>query len=65
MPKLEYEDGSIESCFVEVKLNARHIVVGSCYRPPNTDSKQFIKLPQTTAFKGSANKKVNTDRHGS
>ena len=41
---LKYENDTIESCFVEIKLNTRHIIVGSCYRPPNTDCKEFVKL---------------------
>ena len=44
LPDLKYENDAIESCFVEIKLNVRHIIVGSCYRPPNTDCKEFIKL---------------------
>ena len=41
---MKYEDDAIESCFIEIKLNARHLIVGSCYRPPNTNSKEFVRL---------------------
>ena len=44
IPEIQYDDASIESCFVEIKLNARWIIVGSCYRPPNTDPKLLVKL---------------------
>ena len=44
LPDLKYENDAVESCFVEIKLNARHIIVGSCYHPPNTDCKEFITL---------------------
>ena len=44
LPEIQYNDASIESCFIKIKLNARQILVGSCYRPPNTDPKLFMKL---------------------
>ena len=44
MSDLQYEDKSFESCFVEIKLNCRHIIIGSCYRLPNTDPKKFVHL---------------------
>ena len=44
LPDLKYENDTIESCFAEIKLNTRHIIVGSCYRLPNTDCKEFVKL---------------------
>ena len=40
---ITYEDPDVESCFVEIKLHTRQIIIGSCYRPPNTDSGRFIK----------------------
>ena len=33
LPDIQYEDTSIESCFVEIKLNTTQIIIGSCYRP--------------------------------
>ena len=47
LPDIQYEDASIESCFVEIKLNTRHIIISSCYRPPNTDPRQFVKMHKT------------------
>ena len=44
LPDLKYENDAVESCFMEIKLNARHIIVGSCYLPPNSDSKEFVRL---------------------
>ena len=40
---IKYEAPDIESCFVEIKLHTRQVIIGNCYRPPNTDSGQFIK----------------------
>ena len=47
LPDIQYEDASIESWFVEIKLNTRHIIIGSSYRPPNTDPRQFVKMHKT------------------
>ena len=44
LPDLKYEYNAFESCFIELKLNSRHLIVGSCYGPPNTNSKEFVKL---------------------
>ena len=44
LPDLKHEDDAVELCFAEIKLNARHLIVGSCYRPPNTNSKEFVKI---------------------
>ena len=30
LPDLKYEDNAFESCFIELKLNSRHLIVGSC-----------------------------------
>ena len=34
----------LESCFVEIKLSKTKLCVGSIYRPPNTNKKQFNDL---------------------
>ena len=47
LPDIQYEDSSIECCFVKIKLNARQIIIGSCYCPPNTDPKRFMKMHKT------------------
>ena len=47
LPDIQYEDSSIECCFVEIKLNTRQIIIGSCYHPPNTDPKHFVKMHKT------------------
>ena len=41
---LEVEDINCENCFVEIKLDSGNIVVGSIYRPPNTNNKDFVNL---------------------
>ena len=47
LPDIHYEDTCIECCFVEIKLNTRRIIIGSCYRPPNTDPRQFVRMHKT------------------
>ena len=47
LPDIQYEDTCIECCFVEIKLNTRHIIISSCYRPPNTDPRQFVRMHKT------------------
>ena len=44
-PKLLCEDSETdcESCFVEISLNNNKILLGSLYRPPNTDPKSFLE----------------------
>ena len=37
-----FKEGYFESCFVEVELNSRKLVVGEIYRVPNTNEKDFI-----------------------
>ena len=37
-----------EHCFVELKTATRRFILGSVYRPPNTDPDEFIKWFQTT-----------------
>ena len=41
---IELDDTNCENCFVELKLDCGNIVVGSIYRPPNTNSKDFVNL---------------------
>ena len=31
---ISYESPDFESCFVEIKLHTRQVIIGSCYRPP-------------------------------
>ena len=41
---IEIEDINCENCFIELKLDSGNIVVGSIYRPPNTNIKDFVNL---------------------
>ena len=41
---IELDDITCENCFVELKLDSGNIVVGSIYRPPNTNNKDFVNL---------------------
>ena len=41
---IEIDDTNCENCFVELKLDSGNIVVGSIYRPPNMNNKDFINL---------------------
>ena len=39
---LDYTDNNIESCFIEVDNGQNKILIGLIYRPPNSDSKNFM-----------------------
>ena len=41
---LSVNENHLESCFVEVKLQDKNLLVGSMYRPPNTDEKKFNEM---------------------
>ena len=41
-PDLTYQNANIESCFVEITNMPKKTIVGSIYRPPNTNKKEFI-----------------------
>ena len=42
--KLKFKSEEFESCFIEVPLrNGKTLLVGSLYRPPNTDTDKFIE----------------------
>ena len=38
---LNVNENHLESCFVEIKLQDKKLLVGSIYRPPNTDDRKF------------------------
>ena len=42
-PDLTDQNANIESCFVEITNMPRKTIVGSIYRPPSTNEKEFIK----------------------
>ena len=42
-PDLKILDDELESCFIELKSDISTIIIGSLYRPPNTNQKSFIE----------------------
>ena len=40
-PALKINENHLESCFVEIKLQEKQLLVDSIYRPPNSDDKKF------------------------
>ena len=39
----QYNSDCFESCFIELENYKANFIIGSIYRPPNTDSNEFIK----------------------
>ena len=56
IPDLTFQNANIESCFVEITNMPRKTIVGSIYRPPNTNEQEFINEIK------SAMSKVNNER---
>ena len=43
LPELETENGDcMESCFIEIQTGTSKMILGSIYRPPNTNPNEFI-----------------------
>ena len=38
-----FDEGQIESHFIEIELNKKHVIVGELYRPPATDLSKFFE----------------------
>ena len=39
----QYTSQEFESCLIELKVGKCEFIIGSCYRPPNTDIQRFTK----------------------
>ena len=44
-------EGTFESIFVEVLLKGKKFIVGSIYRPPNSNTTEFLQCLSTTLAK--------------
>ena len=61
-----FKEKELESTFVEIRAkNGKWIVLGSLYRPPNTNSKEFISGMQSIISKTQIEKKGIDIKDGS
>ena len=40
---LEITDSILENCSIELKTSVKNIIIGSMYRPPNTNQREFVE----------------------
>ena len=62
---LNFNDSNTESCFAEIDDKGSKILVGSMYRPPNSDIKKFLTKYREITYAVKKNQRKLFNRNGS